>query len=88
MNVILDPRHARVFDCFLFDLQERGGGGGGFSKSLVGRAMFAEVCLIPQTVLALRGSYGVGIEGAMVCVCVRIRPWSPPHIFVAIYSTW
>ena len=45
-----------------------------------------DMVIVPQTVLALRGSHGVGIEGAMVVA--RIRPWTPPLIFVAIYSTW
>ena len=34
----------------------------------------------PQTVLALRGSHGVGVEGAMAGV--RIRPWTRPLIFL------
>ena len=46
----------------------------------------AGVIIFPQTVLALRGSHGVGIEGAMAGA--RIRSWTPPLIFVAIYSTW
>ena len=41
---------------------------------------------IPQTVLALRGSNGVGIEAAMAGGW--IRSWTRPLIFVAIYSTW
>ena len=41
---------------------------------------------IPQTVLALRGSNGVGIEAAMAGGW--IRSWTCPLIFVAIYSTW
>ena len=43
-------------------------------------------CYVPQTVLALRGSHGVGIEGAMAGL--RIRAWTRPLIFVAIYCTW
>ena len=42
--------------------------------------------IVPQRVLALRGSHGVGIEGAMMGL--RIRPWTRPLIFVAIYCTW
>ena len=35
---------------------------------------------IPQTELALRGSYGVGKEGAMICGRTRARlPRSPNH---------
>ena len=35
---------------------------------------------VPQTVLALRGSHGVGIEAAMGCD--RIRPWTRPLILL------
>ena len=41
---------------------------------------------IHQTVLALRGSHGVGIEAAMAGGW--IRSWTRPLIFAAIYSTW
>ena len=48
--------------------------------------LFGFVKIIPQTVLALRGSHGVGIEGAMDGGWIRSR-WRS-LIFVAIYSTW
>ena len=47
--------------------------------------MRATLTNIPQTVLALRGSNGVGIEAAMAGGW--IRPWARPLIFVAIYSS-
>ena len=42
--------------------------------------------IISQTVLALRGSHGVGIEAAMVggWICA----WTPSLTFVDIYSIW
>ena len=49
----------------------------------VGGGSFVE---IPQTVLALRGSRGVGIEGAMDPLWIRAR--TPPLIFAAICCTW
>ena len=42
--------------------------------------------LIPQTELAMRGSDGVGLEGAMKSG--RERPRTPPLIFAVIYGTW
>ena len=42
--------------------------------------------VIPQTVLALRGSDGVAKEGAMVPSWVR--SWTRSLIFLVIYSTW
>ena len=42
--------------------------------------------IVPQTVLALRGSHGVGIEAAMDGLWIRPRRRS--LIFVAIYGTW
>ena len=42
--------------------------------------------MIPQTVLALRGSNGVGIEGAMVGA--RENPFCRGACSLVIYSTW
>ena len=46
----------------------------------------AGVIFIPQTELAMRGSNGVGLEGAMKSAreCSRI----PSPIFAVIYGTW
>ena len=41
---------------------------------------------IPQTELAMRGSNGVGLEGAMKSLRERSRIPSP--IFAVIYGTW
>ena len=43
-------------------------------------------CIIPQTELAMRGSNGVGLEGAMKSVWERSRIRS--LIFAVIYGTW
>ena len=42
--------------------------------------------LIPQIVLALRGSGGVGKEGAMVPPW--LRPRTPPLSNISFYSVW
>ena len=50
----------------LFDLPSRGREFGWPARQII----------FPQTVLALRGSYGVGKAGAMACLWLRSRP--PP----------
>lgn len=42
--------------------------------------------VIPQTELAMRGSNGVGLEGAMKSL--RECPRTPSLIFAVIYGAW
>ena len=54
--------------------------------SIIIKKIYIKDMNIPQTELAMRGSNGVGLEGAMKSVRERSR--IPPPIFVVIYGTW
>ena len=49
-------------------------------------SLYSYMVIFPQTELAMRGSNGVGLEGAMKSgwECSRI----PSPIFAVIYGTW
>ena len=56
------------------------------SSSLFVWLFVMSLFVFPQTELAMRGSNGVGLEGAMKSVWERSRV--RPPIFAVIYGTW